>query len=592
MAILPDFSAATFIPGAPINNPYLPLIPGHVLSYKGDEIDPETADITTERNDVLTTSAAFEVRGVSTTVIRDTVYEEDVILEDTFDWYAQDSAGNVWYFGEIVVNYEYDDDGNFIGVNHEGQWSADDPGNQPGWVMKATPEFGPAYYQEFAPGIAEDESIVAETGLSFNTPIGGFDDVIKTIDSSALSTGVEFKYYAPGVGGIAEVALAPDGTITSEVDIYRRGVVGQADPDDSDDVAPALTALEESKTIENLGEIRDLATADFAGTGTTKEVTVVGGSTDSYDALGAYFIDEATGAFGEARILVADLSDAPSGSSVAVDVPDGQSLCLFLVRGTDQIGVDLEQYTDGGLHLKNLLTGAPANLADPYAPTVVDDAGNILPIQPLSALGADDGGNLLNPAGSMQAIGLSSKVPGTGGIEIVGFEDRLNTSPDYDGDFNDAIVAVSEAPIAAEVLDQLIREAGGAQPEEIDRALPSETGEDGEDGEDGVQDDDPTDNPTGESVKEAANDHHASSELDNWMAGDTLEFADGALHTDGNSDDVGSRKEFFFADGDLGDLSRFAQFYDDHVDVPGWLFDGDAILKGPAPLGTDGFFLA
>ena len=146
MAILPNFGAATFVPGAPIDNPYFPLIPGRVLSYQGDETDPETGEVTTERNDLFTTSATFEVRGVATTVIRDTVYEDDVIIEDTFDWYAQDTAGNVWYFGEIVMNYEYDDEGNFIGVNHDGEWSADDPGNQPGWAMKASPEFGPAYY--------------------------------------------------------------------------------------------------------------------------------------------------------------------------------------------------------------------------------------------------------------------------------------------------------------------------------------------------------------------------------------------------------------------------------------------------------------
>ena len=101
-------------------------------------------------------------------------------------------------------------------------------------------------------------------------------------------------------------------------------------------------------------------------------------------------------------------------------------------------------------------------MSDLYAPTVVDDAGNILPIQPLSALGADDGTNLLNPAGRLQAIGLSSKAPGAGGIEIIGFEDRLNTSPAYDGDFNDAIVAVSEAPIAAATLRHLRLEARGA----------------------------------------------------------------------------------------------------------------------------------
>ena len=98
-----------------------------MLSYQGSETDPDTGEVTTERNDLFTTGASFEVRGVQTTVVRDTVYEDDLILEDTFDWYAQDDAGNVWYFGEIVVNYEYDDEGNFVGINDEGAWSSDDP---------------------------------------------------------------------------------------------------------------------------------------------------------------------------------------------------------------------------------------------------------------------------------------------------------------------------------------------------------------------------------------------------------------------------------------------------------------------------------
>ena len=144
-------------------------------------------------------------------------------------------------------------------------------------------------------------------------------------------------------------------------------------------------------------------------------------------------------------------------------MPEGQTLGLFLVRGVDEIGVDLEQFTDGGLHLTNLLFGVPADMDDLYAPTVMDDAGNILPIQPLSAFGADDGTNLLNPAGSLQAIGLSSKAPGAAGIEIIGFEDRLNTSPEYDGDFNDAIIAVSDTPIADATLSKLLREAGDAK---------------------------------------------------------------------------------------------------------------------------------
>ena len=205
---------------------------------------------------------------------------------------------------------------------------------------------------------------------------------------------------------------------------------------------------------------------------------MIGGETDSADALGAYFFDAATGAISEARILFTDLSEAAPGASIAVEVPEGQTLGLFLVRGVDEIGVDLEQFTDGGLHLTNLLTGAPASMTDLFAPTVMDDAGNILPIQPLSAFGADDGTNLLNPAGSLQAIGLSSKAPGAGGIEIIGFEDRLNTSPDYDGDFNDAIVAVSEAPIAAATLRHLRLEAQGAGPGTPDDDRQGRGGED------------------------------------------------------------------------------------------------------------------
>ncbi|WEX75564.1 hypothetical protein PYH37_000991 [Sinorhizobium numidicum] len=554
MAILPNFGAATFIPRAPIDNPYLPLIPGHVLSYMGDEIDPDTGEVTTERNDLFTTSATFEVRGVATTVIRDTVYEDDVILEDTFDWYAQDTAGNVWYFGEIVINYEYDDDGNFTGVNHDGEWSADDPGNQPGWAMKASPEFGPAYYLEFAPGIAEDESIIAETGLSVKTAFGQFDDVIKIIDSSALSTGVEFKYYAPGVGEITELAVAPDGSTTSKVDLYRKGQVGVADPDDTDDVTPALAKLHEGKAVKDLADVRDLDVADF--TGTTKEVTVIGGSTDSVDALGAYYFDAATGGISEARILLPDLSEVVRGSSVVVDVPEGQTLGLFLVRGVDEIGVDLEQFTDGGLHLTNLLTGLPASMTDLYAPTIMDDAGNILPIQPLSALGAADGSNLLNPAGSLQAIGLSSTVEGAEGIEIVGFEDRLNTSPEYDGDFNDAIVAVSDTPIAATTLQQLLIEAGGSKPS----------------------------SPVGDLL--AAN--PSNDALEGWMASDSFQFSEGALSAERIAD---AGKGIMAADfaAAFGD-EAFA--YDDGLGGTDVIGDrGTGIdVAGVTSLGADGFF--
>ena len=44
------------------------------------------------------------------------------LVEDTFDWYSQDTDGNVWFLGEFSTAFEYDDDGNLIGTNHDGSW--------------------------------------------------------------------------------------------------------------------------------------------------------------------------------------------------------------------------------------------------------------------------------------------------------------------------------------------------------------------------------------------------------------------------------------------------------------------------------------
>ena len=93
MAVLPDFSAATFVPGAAIDNPYFPLTRNNILSYRAEENDPDTGEIASERNDLFTTNETLTVRGVETTVIRDTVYEDEVLLEDTLDFYAQERWG-------------------------------------------------------------------------------------------------------------------------------------------------------------------------------------------------------------------------------------------------------------------------------------------------------------------------------------------------------------------------------------------------------------------------------------------------------------------------------------------------------------------
>ena len=36
--------------------------------------------------------------------VRDTRTSRGKLIEDTFDWYAQDNNGNVWYFGEDTLS--------------------------------------------------------------------------------------------------------------------------------------------------------------------------------------------------------------------------------------------------------------------------------------------------------------------------------------------------------------------------------------------------------------------------------------------------------------------------------------------------------
>lgn len=201
MTLLPDFTQAEFEPNAPINNPYFPLTPGTILAYGASEEEEEDSFV--ESNQVFVTFDTQNILGVETVVVRDVEWDEGTLVEDTFDWYAQDSAGNIWYFGEIATNYEYDEDGNFVGTNNGGSWEAGVDSALPGYLVEGNPQIGDSYFQEFAPGIAEDEAEVVSLNESIEIDFGEFDNVLKTREFSQLDPGVfEFKYYAPGVGQI------------------------------------------------------------------------------------------------------------------------------------------------------------------------------------------------------------------------------------------------------------------------------------------------------------------------------------------------------------------------------------------------------
>lgn len=177
-----------------IDNPYLPFLPGARWVYEGE------SDGEHERTVVEVTGDTREVMGITATVVRDTVYVNGELAEDTYDWFAQDRDGNVWYLGEDTYEYE-----NGKPVSDAGAWEAGVDGALPGIAMPAHPEVGQAYRQEYYAGEAEDLGEILEVAVAKTIGLGTYDDVVVTKDWNPLEPDVvEEKSYAAGIGLIYE----------------------------------------------------------------------------------------------------------------------------------------------------------------------------------------------------------------------------------------------------------------------------------------------------------------------------------------------------------------------------------------------------
>ena len=192
--------APNVVPGdfvAVVDNPYFPLPIGAEWFYLGH------SDAGTERDVVTVLPERRTVMGISAVVVRDTVRLHDEVTEDTYDWYAQDRAGNVWYLGEDTTSYRH---GKVVG--HGGSWEAGVDGALPGIVMPAHPVAGVAYRQEYRKGVAEDMAEMTNADASLRVRGRRFTAAVVTKEWSPLEPAVvEQKTYAPGIGVVRERTL-------------------------------------------------------------------------------------------------------------------------------------------------------------------------------------------------------------------------------------------------------------------------------------------------------------------------------------------------------------------------------------------------
>jgi hypothetical protein len=188
----PHIDPASFV--ATVDNRYLPFIPGTAFHYEG------VKDGTRQTDDEVVTHATKRILGVTSTVVRDTVSEHGRPIERTFDYYAQDKQGDVWYMGELSLERHH---GRLVKASDS--WLAGVNGGRPGIIMPAHPRRGDVYRQEYYPrGQALDEARVVGHRATVTVPGGTFRRPLVTLERSPLEPQTEEKVYAAGIGEVRE----------------------------------------------------------------------------------------------------------------------------------------------------------------------------------------------------------------------------------------------------------------------------------------------------------------------------------------------------------------------------------------------------
>ena len=192
-----DLDPSDFRPTS--DHPYFPIQPGQRWTYR------EVEDGSTMQVVVTVSSETKQIaNGVEAAIVRDTVTEDGVLVEDTMDWFAQDADGNVWYLGEDTAEFE---DGKL--ASNEGSFEAGVDGALPGVIMPADPQPGTAYRQEYYAGEAEDNGAVLAMDQQADVPAGHYDGAVLTADTIALEPDVlEYKLYAEGVGLVLALGIS------------------------------------------------------------------------------------------------------------------------------------------------------------------------------------------------------------------------------------------------------------------------------------------------------------------------------------------------------------------------------------------------
>jgi hypothetical protein len=190
-----------------VDNPWFPLGPGTVWTYRRDSQTGRVGLVAT----VLPQSR--EVAGVATTVVRWQVRRHGRPVTVLDRWYAEDAAGNVWWFGQDVRR------GPVVDELARRSWTAGQDGAQAGVVLTGRPRAGDGYANAEAQRVVDRRSTVVSLQATVATPHHTYRDSVLTRDLSRLQpTLVTQSFFARDVGLVAQQT---SGATTSDLTLLR-----------------------------------------------------------------------------------------------------------------------------------------------------------------------------------------------------------------------------------------------------------------------------------------------------------------------------------------------------------------------------------
>ena len=178
------------------SNRYFILEPGYRLVLEDQKEDVELV--------ITVLDETKTISGIETRIVEEKETKGDDLVEISKNYFAICTENNgVFYFGEDVDIYE-----NGSIVSHSGAWIHGEDDARAGLMMPGLTLLGSRYYQEVAPDVALDRSVIQSLDEKVKTPAGTFEDSLRVKETTPLEPSAkDFKWFAPHIGLIKSNAL-------------------------------------------------------------------------------------------------------------------------------------------------------------------------------------------------------------------------------------------------------------------------------------------------------------------------------------------------------------------------------------------------